>query len=258
MLLVYFYIIGSVLLVSFVSFAGALGIFIGENRFKNLLTFFLSLAVGALLGDAFFHLIPEAFKKINSPEEIAYLILGGIIFVFIMEKFLRWHHHSEEQTTIAHRIQETQPPRHLGQLVLFSDGLHNLLDGIIIAISYLVNFEIGIATTIAVVLHEIPQEIGDLSVLLYAGYKKTTALFYNLLSALSAVVGAIIILLLGNIPESLILYGLTFAAGIFIYIASADLVPELHRKTKREDTLFQFLGLIVGIGAMYLLLFLEQ
>jgi len=171
-----------------------------------------------------------------------------------LKKILNWHHHhhSSEHDHVKH-----SGIRPIGHMILFSDGLHNFIDGIIIGVSYLVSIEVGIATTIAVILHEIPQEIGDFGVLLHAGYSKGRALFVNFISASLAILGVIIVLLVGSSIGQYIGYIIPFAAGVFIYIASSDLVPELHKRYDIKSSLLEFLAILVGVGAMYLLLFLE-
>ena len=153
-------------------------------------------------------------------------------------------------------IEEEDHIKPLGRLILFSDGLHNFLDGLIIGASYLISVEVGIATTIAVVLHEIPQEIGDFGVLLHAGYSKGKAIFYNFISALTAIAGVLVIMVMGSSSERMISFLIPFAAGTFIYIATADLVPELH-KQRGSSTVLEFVAILIGVGAMYGLLFLE-
>ena len=248
------YIFLAVLLVSFVSLVGILAIFFREDKFDRALSFLIPPAGGALLGDAFFHLIPEAFSESTNPATTSLLISLGVISFFFLEKILRWHHHHSVSEKVA---DNHGTPSHLGHMVLASDAFHNFLDGIIIAASFLVSIPVGIATTLAVILHEIPQELGDFGVLLYAGYKRTTALFYNFLSALTAVAGAALVLILGSLPEGVVQGVLPFAAGVFIYIACSDLVPELHKQEGSKRILPETLGIGLGILAMYLLLFLE-
>jgi len=248
------YIFLAVALVSLISFIGVLAVFFKEDRFDKAFAFLIPLAVGALLGDAFFHLIPEAFEEIESASRVSLLLLLGVISFFFLEKILRFHHHHSVSEKVA---DNHGSPTHLGHMVLASDAFHNFIDGIIIAASFLVSVPVGVATTIAVILHEIPQEIGDFGVLLYAGYKRSTALFYNFLSALTAVAGAALVLALGSLPEGVLQGILPFAAGVFIYIACSDLVPELHKQEGKKRLLPEILGMGLGILAMYLLLFLE-
>jgi zinc and cadmium transporter len=210
---------------------------------------FISLAVGALLGNAFINLIPEAFE--NSPNSllVSLLIITGIFFSFIVEKFIHWHHHGEDKDKL-----NTHP---VGKLILFNDGFHNFLDGIAIGISFLISIPIGIATSLAVILHEIPQEIGDFAVLIHSGYDKKRALWLNFLSALTAVFGVIIALIFGSIAETFTVWVLPIAAGGFIYIAVADLIPELHKTKELKYSILQILSVLFGILIMVVLLYLE-
>jgi len=249
MLTTYIYAFISVLVVSLVSLIGVFSLSLREEIIKKYISLFISLAVGALLGDAFIHLIPEVFKNSSNPSLVSLLIISGILVFFIIEKFLHWHHH-EDDTEINH----IHP---VGRLLLFTDGFHNLIDGIIIGVSFLVSVPIGIATTIAVVLHEIPQEIGDFAVLIHSGYNKKRALWLNFLSALMAVFGVIIALIFGSVAEAFTLWVLPIAAGGFIYIAVADLIPELQKTKKLKYSIWQILTLLLGVLAMTALLLLE-
>ena len=249
MMTIYLYSLLSVLIVSFISLIGLLTLSLKEGLLQKYVFVLVSLAVGALLGDAFIHLIPEAFEKINNPIFLPLAIIVGILIFFVLEKALHWHHHPGFDDHDSH---------HLGYLILISDGVHNFIDGLIIAASYLVSIEVGIATTIAVILHEIPQEIGDFGVLLHSGYSKTQALWLNFVSALLALAGAAVALLLGASAAIIITWLLPFAAGGFIYIAMSDLIPELHKTKKLQYSLIQFLAIALGVGAMVLLLVIEK
>lgn len=250
-------VLASVGVVSALSLVGVFFLSVGEEWLKRVLFFLVAVAIGALLGDALLHLIPEAFESALEPASISLLIIAGIISFFILEKALRWHHHHYEaaEDAVAHDLPDAAP-HHIGRLVIISDAFHNFLDGIIIAASYLVSVEVGVATTLAVMLHELPQEIGDFGVLIYAGYSRKRALTLNLLSALTAFAGAVLVITFRAIPDVFIASILPFAAGSFLYIACSDLVPELHRK-RPGNFAWELIGMGIGIGAMYLLLFLE-
>lgn len=238
---VYLYTFLSVVAVSLVSFTGLFIISLREDILRKYTFILLSVAVGALLGDAFIHLIPESLEEAANPTLAALLIVGGIFFFFVLEKFLHWHHHGEDTDQAVHPV---------GKLVILSDGVHNFIDGIIIAASFMVSIPLGIATTLAVILHEIPQEVGDFSVLLHAGYSKTKALWLNFLSALAALLGSFLFFLLGTWLESSLPYLLAVAAGGFIYIAIADLIPELHKTKNTTHSFYQLLAVIVGVLTM--------
>ena len=244
----YIYAFFSVLIVSLISLVGVFTLSIKEQVLRKYIFIFISLAVGSLLGDAFIHIIPETFKDSSNTIVSGLLIIFGIIIFFALEKFLHWHHHGEDEN-----IPHIHP---VGNLVLFSDGVHNLIDGIIIGVSFLANIPLGVATTIAVILHEIPQEIGDFTVLLHSGYKRKKALWLNFLSALTAVIGVVIAFIFG-LAEGVISWVLPIAAGGFIYIAVADLIPELHKTKKIKHSIIQIISVIAGILAMLSLLLIE-
>ncbi len=245
----YIYAVLSVVAVSLVSFVGALTLSLREDVLRKYLSIFISLAIGAMLGDAFIHIIPEALEKSPDAGMTGLLIISGILIFFTLEKFLHWHHHGEDS--------EDSHIHPVGKLVLFSDGVHNFIDGIIIGASFLVSVPVGLATTLAVILHEIPQEIGDFAVLLHAGYTKARALWLNFLSAVLSVLGLVLILVLNQIEETLVIWFLPLAAGSFIYIAIADLIPELHKTKEAGPSVLQILTVIFGVAAMLALTLLE-
>jgi zinc and cadmium transporter len=140
---------------------------------------------------------------------------------------------------------------------LIADGLHNLIDGLLIGASYLVDVQIGIATTVAVLLHELPQELGDFGVLIHAGYSRSKALLFNLLSALFAIVGVLVALWIGSSVVEFTHVIIPIAAGAFVYVAGSDLVPELHKERAPQKSLAQFISILVGCGLMWALLFIE-
>jgi zinc and cadmium transporter len=245
---VYLFPLLSVLVVSLISLVGVLTLSLSDRALKASVFALVSLAVGALLGDAFLHLIPEAFES-ELGDMVPFAIIGGILIFFILEKVLHWHHHQGmEDMEVVHPV---------GKMILLSDGLHNFIDGLIIGASYFVSVEIGIATTVAVILHEIPQEIGDFGILIHAGYSKTRALWLNFASAVFAVLGAGTAFLLGASSEVFSLWLLPIAAGGFIYIAMADLIPELHKSKAVSHSLVQFSAIVLGIASMAALLVIE-
>ncbi|MBI2618310.1 ZIP family metal transporter [Candidatus Kaiserbacteria bacterium] len=246
------YTLISVLVVSLISLVGTFTISLNRDVLNRSVFFLVSLAVGALFGDAIIHLIPEAFEEFESPTFAALFIIIGIFIFFVLEKFLHWRHsHGINGHDDGHRITP------LGPIVLFSDGVHNFLDGVIIAAAYMVSIEVGIATTIAIILHEIPQEIGDFGVLIHAGYTRAKALLVNFLSALAAVLGAGVALLIGDASQNITPALIALAAGSFLYIAGSDLVPELHKTSGIKKSLLQFIAIIIGFGLMFALVLLE-
>ena len=257
------YSLASVFIISLISLVGIFALSINESALRKWILVLVSLAVGALFGDALIHLIPEAFEKSTDARFTSLLIIGGIFLFFVLEKFLHWHHqhghelHEENCPKEEVSAKTRSAVRPLGYLILISDGFHNLLDGIIIGASYVVSIEVGIATTIAVMLHEIPQEIGDFGVLLHSGFSKMKALFFNFVSALFAVVGVVFVLTLENTPDVLLSVIIPVAAGGFLYIAGSDLVPELHKTTKISHSVVQLVAIFVGVFTMVALLAFE-
>jgi zinc and cadmium transporter len=221
---------------------------IKEKTLRKILLYFVSFSVGGLLGDAFIHLLPESVK-LNNEFFLSFYILLGIIVSFIVEKFIHWRH-CHIPTSIKH-------PHPFAIMNLIGDSVHNFIDGLIIGASYLTSLQIGITTTLAVILHEIPQEIGDFGVLIHGGFKKKKALFLNFVTALTAVIGTVISLIIGSYAQNLTNFLLPFAVGSFIYIASSDLIPELHKETKPVKSFVQLVMLLLGIGIMFSLLLLE-
>lgn len=238
-------------LMSIVSLIGAATLSLKESLLRRTLFLLISLAAGALLGDAFIHLIPEAFEEV-APLTVSILVLAGFLSFFVLEKFLHWHHsHGDDEFSPEHaRIHP------VGHLVLVSDGVHNLIDGLAIGAAFLIGPEVGIATTLAILLHEIPQEIGDFGLLIHAGYSRAKALMMNFLSALSAFLGVGLAFWLSS-AEGIAPLITAFAAGNFIYIAASDLVPELHKTTAPGQSAAQFATILIGLAAMVALLGLE-
>ncbi len=249
-MIVWFYSLISVILVSFISLIGVLTFLLKEDYLKKILLYLVSFSAGGLFGDVFIHLIPEVIEEFGFGINGSILILSGITVTFIMEKFLQWRH--------CHIPTSHDHPHSFAYMNLFGDSIHNFIDGLIIGGSYLTNISLGVATTLAVIFHEIPQEIGDFGILIYGGFSKSRALFFNFLTAIMAIVGVIIALTLGSLFQDVNQYILLFSAGNFIYIAGSDLIPELH---KEEPILLksslQLIAFVFGIIIMLSLVFLE-
>ncbi len=249
----------SVIIVSIISLVGVFLLSISEKKFSYFMLYFISFAAGAMFGDVFLHLLPEAMENGYSLQ-ISLFIIIGIVVSFFIERVIHWHHcyHSSKQHH-EHCEMHHKGLKPFVYMNLFGDFFHNFIDGLIIAGSYMASIPVGIATTIAVVLHEIPQEIGDFAVLIHGGLSKWKALGYNFLVSLSAVLGAVIALIIGTSSGQLIKFVLPFAAGSFIYIAGSDLIPELNKETdtntvKSSMHIFSFL---IGIFVMMMLLAIE-
>jgi zinc and cadmium transporter len=235
-------------LISLISFVGALTLFLKEKTLDKILLILVALSAGALLGGAFFDLVPEAITKAGPGENslsavFLYLILGFCAF-FVLEKFIKWHHH--------HSISHPEI-KSFSYLILVSDGIHNFIDGLIIAGAFVASFPIGLATTIAVIFHEIPHELGNYGVLVYGGFKKIKALFFNFASAVFAILGGIFGFLLSEQMSGYAAFLLPFAAGGFIYIAASDLIPRINEEENSKKSLVHFMVFLTGIAIMALM-----
>jgi zinc and cadmium transporter len=248
MLTVWIYSLVSVFIISLIAIVGLVTFSIKVDTLKKILVFLISFSAGALFGDAFLHLLPE-ISETGIATSVSVSIILGILLFFLLEKVIHWRHcHMPITKTHVHPF---------AYMNLLGDALHNFLDGIIIASSYIVSIPAGIATTIAVLLHEIPQEIGDFGVLVYAGFSKKKAVIMNFLTALSAVLGVIVALLAYNLFVGIEIYLVGLAIGGFLYIAGSDLIPELHKETKVSISLIQIITFILGVLVMASLLLLE-
>jgi len=252
----FLYALAGVVAVSCISFAGVFTLSVGEKTMRYVVFLLVSASVGALFGDAFLHLLPEAMEFISDTHVVAGMLFTGILSFFILEKFLRWHHsHTEGEIDEMHPEHNVTNP--LSTIVLVGDGVHNMIDGVIIGTGFAVSTEVGIATLAAIALHEIPQEIGDFGVLIHAGLSRARALMLNFFSALLAIVGVVIAAFLDAYAENILYYALAFAAGGFIYIAGSDLVPELHKTRDPRKSFTQIACIILGFGAMLALTVFE-
>ncbi|MBP6989673.1 ZIP family metal transporter [Candidatus Shapirobacteria bacterium] len=231
-------------LISLVSLLGILFIKIKKNRLKGELLTLVGIATGALLGDAFLHLIPESMAIINS-EKTGLMIITGMLIFFSLEKILKWRH--------CHDI-DCDQNKELVWISLLADSIHNLIDGLIIGSSFMISIPIGISTSLAVFMHEIPQEIGDFAILIHGGFSAKKAALMNLGSAFLSVLGVLVIWLISDIGK---IQGelMAITAGGFIYLAASDLIPELHRhENKIKQSLWQMISVLIGLGIMYFLL----
>jgi len=241
-MIVLFQILIAVILVSLVSIIGIL-IFLRKKTLNKILFYLVSFAAGTLLGAAFLDLLPEALED-GFKESVPIFILTGILSFFILEKFLHWHHHHA-----GHKHEEVHGFTYLN---IFGDAIHNFLDGAVIAVSFMNNAALGIIATIAIIAHEIPQEIADFSILIYGGFSKAKALVYNFMTALTAVVGALAAYFYSSAIENSSIFLTSFAVGGFIYIASTDLIPEIHKEKNLRKSFVQLILLALGIFLIWI------
>ena len=234
--------IGATFIVSLMSLAGIITIGMKQKALDKILLLLVGFSAGALMGGAFFHLIPESIEGKGTEFTLLIVIIGFVLF-FLIERILHWHHcHEHGGECKVHTFT---------YMNLIGDGIHNFIDGLIIAAGFSAGIELGVVTTLAVISHEIPQEIGDFGVLVYGGFSKAKALFFNFLSAITAVLGAVIGVLMISLTDNFTGVLIPFAAGGFIYIFASDLIPELHKEPKLSKSMMSFLFFALGIVFMY-------
>ncbi len=232
--------------------AASLFLLLGDKGRETLLPHLISFATGALLGAALMALLPHAVDVagIARIHEVGLAVLGGILVFFLLEKLVLWRHcHADD--CVTHGPEPHHLDKSAGTMILLGDGIHNLLDGMLIAGAFLTDIHLGIVTAIAVFTHEIPQEVGDLAVLLKSGMSRAKALWLNLLASITSVVGGVFAYfwLVGS--QQLLPYVLAVAASSFLYVAVADLIPGLHRRVDVRTSLQQILLIIAGVLVIY-------
>jgi zinc and cadmium transporter len=242
------YSIISTLVVSAVSLVGVVMLALNKDILNKIVFYLVAISAGSMMGGAFIHLIPEAIESVageHQKEQIFVFILAGFALFFILERVLHWHH--------CHKHNEKCEAHPFTYLNLVGDGLHNFIDGIVVAAAFSVNFELGIATTIVVITHEIPQEISDFGVLIHGGFTKAKALLCNFLSGTLAILGAVFGVMLSQYAQWATPMLLALTAGGFIYISASDLIPELHKESKLYKSIIAFVCFFIGVGLMIFL-----
>ena len=228
----------STFLVSIVSLIGAFTFILKENLLSRALFYFVGFSAGALIGAAFLDVIPEALEHMDSRSAFYFVIFGIVIF-FVVEKYLHWRHCHQGHACHAQSFT---------YLNLIGESFHNFLDGMIIAAAFIVSRKLGFITTLAVVLHEIPHELGNFCVLMYGGFERKKALMFNFFSACMAMVGALLGFFLADTVHGFTNFILPLAGGGFIYIAACDLIPELHKENATRRSSLAFLAFVSGIA----------
>ena len=247
MIQIWTYTLVSVVVVSLISLIGIFSLAIRQERLQRVLFYLVSFSAGALLGDVFIHILPEIMGGEWALRNGAY-VLAGIMLFFVLERALMWHHsHSSHKEEVHSMV----------YLTIFGDALHNFLDGVAIAAAFLASIPIGIATATAVIFHEIPQEIGQFAILVHGGWSRKKALLYNFFSALTAIAGALLVLLFSRSFTEASTVLLALGAASFIYIAMSDLIPELQKEQQVRRSVVQFVCMLAGIAVMALILLLE-
>jgi len=237
--MVLFWILASTFLVSLISLAGIFTLALKDNLLHKIIFCLIGFSAGALIGSAFLHILPEAIQTSSSLAVFYYLILGIILF-FLMERYLHWRH-CHDQDCHIHAFT---------YLNLFGEAFHNFIDGIAIAASFIISVKLGAATTLAIIFHEIPKELGNFGVLIYGGFSRRRALLYNFISALMAILGAIIGYFIADFAHGFSRFIMPLTAGGFIYIAMADLIPEVHKENNQMRATLAFIFFLLGIVFM--------
>jgi len=230
------WILTSTFIVSLISLVGVFTLAVNERLLQSILFSLIGFSAGALLGSSFLHLLPEVLKN-TEITIVSYFLILGIVLFFLLERFFHWRHCHEGVCSI----------HAFTYLNLIGDGMHNFFDGMVIAASFLVSIKLGIVTTLAVIFHEIPQELGDFGVLVYGGFSKQKALTYNFISALTAVLGALTGYFIADLGVNFSKFILPLTAGGFIYIATSDLIPELHKESNFKRSILAFIAFLLGI-----------
>ncbi|MBU0546180.1 ZIP family metal transporter [Patescibacteria group bacterium] len=243
-----YYSIIATLAISIISFVGIISLFLKDKILNKIVFYLVAISAGSLMGGAFLHLIPDAIENSSGEhgfENVFIAVLAGFALFFILERILHWRHcHKHGENCLIHPFT---------YLNLIGDGLHNFIDGVVITAAFSLSIELGIATTIGVIFHEIPQEISDFGVLVYGGFTKIKALLFNFLSGVFAVVGALCGFAFINIIQGAVPFVVGLTAGGFIYISATDLIPELHKESKFYKSLIAFACFFAGVGLMFLL-----
>jgi len=240
--MIFLYILAATILDSALGFVGKLLFWLKDSWLNKLLIYFIAFSAGALLGGAFFHLLPEGMELIGA-EKLFFMVIAGFLFFTIIEGYFHWHQCEKC---------ETHP---FSYVMLIGDGIHNLIDGLVIAATFLADIRLGVITTVMVIIHELPQELGLYGSLIYAGHKKNNALLYSFLAQSTVIIGGILGYILSNQVEKLSGFLISFAAGGFIYIAASDLVPEVHKSYKGDlkKSFSLMTALFLGIVIMFAL-----
>jgi len=254
--IIVFSLLGGVLSV----LAASVYLLINDEYQKKLLPHTVSFAIGALLGAALLALLPHALLVDESVDfhDLGLTILIGLLGFFLLEKMVLWRHcHSSHCEVHAPEVNTSSEHGHQhekdasGTLIIIGDAVHNLVDGVLIAAAFMTNVDLGIVTALAVAAHEIPQEIGDFAILLNSGFKRKRALFFNILASMATLVGAVLAYYSLQSMQHALPYILAIAASSFIYIAVADLIPGLHKKTELRETLQQITLIALGVITIY-------
>jgi zinc and cadmium transporter len=239
--MVLIWILASISAVSLISLVGIFTFLLKGKSLQNVIFYFVGFSAGALIGGAFLHILPESLEKNSNTFVFSWVICGMALF-FLMERYFYWRHCHDENCRV----------HSFTYLNLIGDGLHNFFDGMVIAASYTVSIQVGLATTFAVIFHEIPHELGNFAVLVYGGFKRSKALLFNFLTVLTAFAGALGGYFLAERTGHFSEFILPMTAGGFIYVASTDLIPEIHKENNQKRATLAFVAFLLGVIFMAL------
>ncbi len=235
------WILASTFFVSLISLVGIITLTVKEEHLNKIIFCLIGFSAGALIGSAFLHILPESLETSKSTVVFYYSILGIILF-FLLERFLHWRHCHDKDCHV----------HSFTYLNLFGEAFHNFIDGIAIAASFVISVKLGMITTLAIIMHEIPKELGNFGVLIYGGFSRQKALFYNFLSALMAIFGALVGYFISDFAHGFLNFIMPLTAGGFIYIAASDLIPEIHKEKDQKRATLAFIAFLIGIAFMAL------
>ena len=231
------WLIGASVCVSLLSLIGIITFILREDWLNKILITLIAFSAGGLIGGAFLHLLPEALE-LSSPSQVFLTLIVGYVLFFFLERYFFWRHCHDGKCDV-------HPFTYLN---IIGDAVHNCVDGVIMGASFSISIHFGLVTTLAIILHEIPHELGNFGVLVYGGFNKYKALFFNFLSSITAILGALAGYLYTQHAQTATAFILPFAAGGFIYVASCDLIPEIHKQTESRRVLFSMLFFLLGIA----------
>ena len=241
-------------IVSLFSLSGIFALSLNEERLHSVLFFLIAFSAGTIFGASLFDLLPEAVELVDEHLVSTYIALG-FVASFFLERFIYWYHghgHSEDIKIIREKTETST----FAYLNVLGDGIHNFLDGMIIAASFSVGYQVGVASTIAVIFHELPQEMGDYGILIYSGFEKVKALALNFVAALTVVVGGIFASFFLEAVDTLSGFLIAFSAGAFLYLSAAELIPEMKKEDEFWRSLIQFVVFLIGMAVIYSLGFI--
>ena len=243
-------VVAATTIVSLLSLVGVFALSLKERTLHSILFVLVAFSAGTILGAVYFDLLPEAMELVGESVAAVYITLGFTVF-FFLERFIYWYHGHGHESDISAEMPDRTTAKSFAYLNIIGDGIHNFVDGMIIAASFLVGFSVGLATTIAVIFHEFPQEMGDYGILVYAGFKRGKALLINFVVALTVVLGGLSAALFIEMVEAFSGLLIALSAGGFIYLAASELIPELHKEKSLKKSVIQFIFFILGITLIW-------